>query len=78
MPLFYWSSKFSCRGAEADSHGLALQQTMVIPQLYGKVVVGWFCGVSTTLHRTHHVTHVGSRDTSVSSPCLPFLHFRWP
>ena len=32
----------------------------------GKVVVGWLGGASTTLHRTHHVTHVGSRDTSVS------------
>ena len=26
-------SRFPCRGAEADSHGLAVQQTKVIPQL---------------------------------------------
>ena len=25
--------RFSCRGAEANSHGLAVQQTMVIPRL---------------------------------------------
>ena len=27
------SRRFSCRGAEADSHGLAVEQTMVIPRL---------------------------------------------
>ena len=29
------------------------------------VVVGWLGRASTTLHCTHHVSHVGSRDTSV-------------
>ena len=31
----------------------------------GAVVVGWLGRASTTLHCTHHVTHEGSRDTSV-------------
>ena len=33
----------------------------------GMVVVGWLGWGSTTLHCTHHMPHVGSRDTSVSS-----------
>ena len=39
----------------------------------GLVVVGWLGRASTTLQCTHHVTHVGSRDTSVSFsfPSLP-------
>ena len=36
---------FSCRGAEADSHGLAVQQTMVIPRLHflDKVIDDFVC-----------------------------------
>ena len=41
----------------------------------GVVVVGWLGRASTILHCTHHVTHVGSRDTSVSFSFLPFSIF---
>ena len=34
--------------------------------IVGMVVVGWLGRASTTLHYTHHVSHQGSRDTSVS------------
>ena len=30
---FIFGRRFSCRGADADSHGHAFQQTMVIPRL---------------------------------------------
>ena len=35
-------------------------------EMFGAVVVGWLGRASTTLHCTHHVTHEGSRNTSVS------------
>ena len=76
--IFHSCRRFSCRGADADSHGLAVQQTIVIPQLQfmNKVIDGGSCWFSHVVHmpvvcndRCPVTFRSCSSSTRLSTPC---------